>query len=68
MARVTIYGKRSCPHTQAARQFYGDDGEYVDVEKDEEARARMLVLSERRRAVPVVVIGEQATVGFRGGI
>ena len=69
MARVTIYGRAGCPHTTAARGFYGDDDvEYIDVKKDDEALTRMLVLSRRRRAVPVIVVGEQVTVGFRGGI
>ena len=66
MARVTIYGRPGCPHTDAARRFYGDEAEYIDVRKDEAALQRMLVLSKRRRAVPVIVNGEQVSVGFRG--
>ncbi len=69
MARVKIYGKADCPHTTGARTYYGDeDVEYVDVKKDPDALQEMLVLSRRRRAVPVIVVGEQVTVGFRGGI
>jgi glutaredoxin len=40
--------------------------EYFNVKKDAAALARMLVLSKGRRAVPVIVDGDQVTIGFGG--
>ena len=66
---VVIYGKNSCPYTQAARDDYARRGipfEYVDVKKNAAALEQMLVLSAGRRAVPVIVDEGTVTVGFGG--
>ena len=66
---VVIYGKNSCPYTQAARDDYKRRGipfEYVDVKKNAAALEQMLALSGGRRAVPVIVDEGTVTVGFGG--
>ena len=66
---VVIYGKNSCPYTQAARDDYQRRGipfEYVDVKKNAAALEQMLVFSGGRRAVPVIVDEGTVTVGFGG--
>jgi glutaredoxin 3 len=66
---VTIFGKDSCPYTQAARDDYQRRGisfDYINVKKDPAALDRMLEYSKGRRAVPVIVEGEQVTIGFGG--
>ena len=67
---VEIYGKDSCPYTQAARDDHcrrGVEFTYVNVKKDAAALARMLEYSNGRRAVPVIVdAGGQVTIGFGG--
>jgi glutaredoxin 3 len=67
---VVIYGKDSCPYTQAARDDYERRGvavQYVNVKKSASDLERMLTLSKGRRAVPVIVddAGE-VTIGFGG--
>jgi glutaredoxin 3 len=66
---VTIYGKDSCPYTQAARDDYAKRGlpfEYINVKKDAAALRRMLEYSNQRRAVPVIVDDGEVTIGFGG--
>jgi glutaredoxin len=68
---VQIYGKDSCPYTQAARADYARRGipvEYINVKKEALALERMLAYSEGRRAVPVIVDEEKGRVviGFGG--
>jgi glutaredoxin len=67
---VTIYGKDSCPYTQAARDDHVRRGvafTYINVKKDAAELARMLVFSKGRRAVPVIVDDSgQVTIGFGG--
>jgi glutaredoxin 3 len=66
---VTIFGKDSCPYTQAARDDYERRGvafDYINVKKDAVALDRMLRYSKGRRAVPVIVEGERVTIGFGG--
>ena len=66
---VTIYGKDSCPYTQAARDDYAKRGvafEYINVKKDAAALQRMLEHSKQRRAVPVIVEDGEVTIGFGG--
>jgi glutaredoxin 3 len=66
---VTIFGKDSCPYTQAAREDYERRGvpfDYINVKKDAAALDRMLQYSKGRRAVPVIVEGERVTIGFGG--
>jgi glutaredoxin len=40
--------------------------EYVNVKKNKADLERMLGFSKGRRAVPVIVDGEQVTIGFGG--
>jgi len=66
---VIIFGKPGCPYTQAVRDLYSDTGtpyEYVDVNEDPAALERMLQYSRGRRCVPVIVDGDEVTVGFGG--
>jgi len=67
---VQIYGKDSCPYTQAARDDYARRGipfEYINVKKLAADLERMLVHSKGRRAVPVIVDDEGTVViGFGG--
>jgi len=62
---VVIYGKDSCPYTQAARDDY-KQREYVNVKKQPAELERMLTYSHGRRAVPVIVENGKVTVGFGG--
>jgi glutaredoxin 3 len=66
---VTIFGKDTCPYTQAARDDYQRRGvafEYINVKKNQAELDRMLTFSKGRRAVPVIVEGGQVTIGFGG--
>ena len=67
---VMIYGKDSCPYTQAARDDYAQRRipfEYVNVKKNAAELEKMLVLSKGRRAVPVIVDADgSVTIGFGG--
>ena len=66
---VTIFGKDSCPYTQAARDDYERRGirvEYINVKKAPAELDRMLVFSKGRRAVPVIVDEGKVTIGFGG--
>jgi glutaredoxin 3 len=66
---VVIYGKDSCPYTQAARDDFQQRRvpfEYINVKKDPAALDRMLSYSKGRRAVPVIVDDENVTIGFGG--
>ena len=67
---VQIYGKDSCPYTQAARDDYAQRRipfEYIDVKKSAADLERMLVYSKGRRAVPVIVDDDRTvTIGFGG--
>jgi len=67
---VRIYGKDTCPYTQAARGDYAKRGvafEYVNVKKNPAELERMLTFSAGRRAVPVIVDDRgQVTIGFGG--
>lgn len=64
---ITIYGKDSCPYTQAAVEAYKPKGAtYINVKKDSAALARMLELSKGRRVVPVIVDDDKVTIGYGG--
>jgi glutaredoxin len=66
---VLIFGKDSCPYTEAARDDYERRGvpfQYLNVKKDKAALARMLEFSEGERSVPVVVENGKVTIGFGG--
>ena len=66
---VLIFGKDTCPYTNAARDHYKSSGvafEYRNVKKDPAELNRMLQFSGGRRDVPVIVEGDRVTVGFGG--
>ena len=66
---VYIYGKESCPYTQAAREDYQRRHvafEYIDVKKNPADLPRMLEYSRGQRVVPVIVEEGTVTVGFGG--
>ena len=67
---VLIFGKDSCPYTQAARDDYQKRRvpfEYVNVKQNPADLQRMLTYSKGRRDVPVIVEEERVTIGFGGG-
>ena len=67
---VLIFGKDSCPYTQAARDDYAARGipfEYVNVKMNRGNLDRMLSYSGGVRQVPVIVEGDAVTIGFDGG-
>ena len=66
---VEIFGKDTCPYTQAARDHYVDLGvpfKYHNVKKDPAALSQMLALSGGRRDVPVIVENGTVTIGYGG--
>ncbi len=66
---VIIFGKDTCPYTQAARDHYlslAVPFEYFNVKKNPVELQRMLALSHGRRHVPVIVDGSKVTIGFGG--
>ena len=66
---ITIFGKDACPYTQAAiddHQARGVQFAYVNVKKDQVQLDRMLLYTKGQRRVPVIVDGDQVTVGFGG--
>ena len=68
-APVLIFGKDTCPYTQAARDDYAlrhVEVHYFNVKKNAADLKRMLEYSEGRRLVPVIVDGGTVTIGFGG--
>ena len=66
---VTIFGKDTCPYTRAAREHYTERQiavEYVNVKASADGMARMLRHTGGRRDVPVIVDGDEVTIGFGG--
>jgi glutaredoxin 3 len=67
---VRIYGKDSCPYTQAARDDCANRGipfEYINVKARAADLQQMLVHTNGRRAVPVIVDDDGGVViGFGG--
>jgi len=66
---VLIFGKDSCPYTQAARDDFAKRKvpfQYVNVKKNAADLQRMLGYSKGRREVPVIVEGDKVTIGFGG--
>ncbi len=51
-----------------AREDYARQGEveYLNVKKDRDLLDEMLALTNRRREVPVIVIGNDVTIGHGG--
>lgn len=67
---VLIFGKDSCPYTQAARDHYAESNspvQYFNVKKNPADLDRMLAYSKGRREVPVIVEADAVTIGYAGG-
>ena len=66
---VLIFGKDTCPYTNAARDHYRGTGtpvEYFNVKKSPADLERMLGYSRGERRVPVIVEDGKVTIGFGG--
>ena len=67
---IELYTTAGCPHSEAARedlQWRGVDFVEYDVEKDPEARGRMLELTGGTRTVPVILeTGKPVQIGWMG--
>ena len=67
---VALYTTSGCPYSEAAREdleWRGVDFVEYDVEKDQEARQRMLELTDGNRTVPVIFEeGKPVQVGWMG--
>jgi len=66
---VQIFGKDTCPYTQAARDHYSSLAvpfEYINVRKNAAELERMLALTHGKRQVPVIVDGDKVTIGYGG--
>jgi glutaredoxin 3 len=67
---IEFYSAHGCPHSEAAREdleWRGVDFEEYDVERDPEARKRMLRLTDGQRTVPVIVEeGKPVQIGWMG--
>ena len=70
MKPVELYTTVGCPYSEAAREdleWRGVDFIEYDVEEDEEARGRMLVLTGGTRTVPVISEeGKPVQIGWMG--
>lgn len=67
--KIKIYGKDTCPFTTAARDALaksGKDIEYINVLANIGDLEEMLKYSNGQRRVPIIVEGENVSVGFRG--
>lgn len=68
MAQATIYTKTGCPYCAAALEDLkakGTDYEEINVTKDRERLSEMVKVSGGRK-VPVIVMDDKITVGFKG--
>ncbi len=67
---IEFYTTAGCPYSEAAREdleWRGVDFVEYDVEKDQEARGRMLELTGGTRTVPVISEeGKPVQVGWMG--
>jgi glutaredoxin len=66
---VAIYGKTTCPYTNAARLDFAKRGyevRYLDVLKDPAAMRQFLELSGGDRRVPLIEEEGRTTIGFGG--
>lgn len=66
---VEIFGKDTCPYTQAALDDYRKRQvpfQYVNVKKSAADLDRMLGYSKGQRRVPVIVDDGNVTIGFGG--
>ena len=67
--KLLIYGKDAWPFTRAAREAFAREGrqfDYYNVIQEPDHLAKMLQYSKGARKVPVIVEGENVTIGFEG--
>ena len=64
--KIIIFGKSGWPYTEKARSAYGKNAKYFDVEADNAKLEEMLKYSKGNRKVPVVVEGDEITIGYGG--
>jgi glutaredoxin len=67
---VLIFGKDGCPYTQAAMDDHKARKvpfQYINVKKNPAEMDRILGYSKGQRCVPVIVDGDEVTVGYAGG-
>lgn len=70
MAKLELYGTRSCPYTQEMREwleFRGTEFVEFDVDADRDARERIRTLANGQRTVPILVEdGKISQIGWQG--
>jgi glutaredoxin len=70
VAKLELYGTRSCPYTQEMREwleFRGTEFVEFDVDDDREARERIRSLANGQRTVPILVEdGKISQIGWQG--
>jgi mycoredoxin len=70
VAKVELYGTRSCPYTQELREwleFRGTEFVEFDVDDDRVARERVRTLANGQRTVPILVEdGKISQIGWQG--
>ncbi len=67
--KTVIYGKSTCPYTKAAIDNFTDKGmefDYIDIIENPDRLDIMLKYSKGERKIPVIVDGENITIGFEG--
>lgn len=66
---ITIYTKPSCPYCRAAKEDFARRGvEYTEIDVYQNAaEAEEMFKGAGRRAVPIIVDGDDIRVGFGGG-
>ena len=70
MAKLELYGTRSCPYTQEMREwleFRGTEFVEYDVDADRAALERIRALASGQRTVPILVEdGKVLQIGWQG--
>jgi glutaredoxin len=70
VAKLELYGTRSCPYTQEMREwleFRGTEFVEFDVDADRDARERIRTLANGQRTVPILVEdGKISQIGWQG--
>jgi glutaredoxin len=70
VAKLELYGTRSCPYTREMREwleFRGTEFVEFDVDDDHEARERIRSLANGQRTVPILVEdGKISQIGWQG--
>ena len=70
MARVTLYTKDGCPHSERQRELLSASGERIEevnLTQSPQAMTELLKLTGGRSVVPVIVRGTRIEVAPDGG-